>query len=367
MDKRFYLFLAMIVVAIVAVGSVSAAEDATIDIADEPADDIVIEDVEADNVDESASDVETDDITADDVDEESRTVPAINYYQYNITTSSNFANINANIANGTYTGYEFVFASGTYNNFAMVTGNNNKFTGNGATIIGSTDNLFTVAGSSNIIITGFNMQVATGKAAVYGANVFNADITNNNITGGKDGINIMQTYDDITISGNTITGFTRDGISLVDHRTFADLSSKSNSVISNNVITGISSDDTEVGMFIGGNFKGTISGNVITNVDTGVDFSGKKAITNGRLYVNFDNNNISDVYTGIYMNNHNVDFFNMTYCNILLDLDLFAIFATDNFNATGYIGVYHSNFIGNTTSNFVTAVGSHKWNNTGFP
>ena len=138
MDKRFYLFLAMIVVAIVAVGSVSAAEDATIDIADEPADDIVIEDVEADNVDESASDVETDDITADDVDEESRTVPAINYYQYNITTSSNFANINANIANGTYTGYEFVFASGTYNNFAMVTGNNNKFTGNGATLIGST-------------------------------------------------------------------------------------------------------------------------------------------------------------------------------------------------------------------------------------
>lgn len=370
--RNFKFIIAMLVLAVFAVGAVSAAEDIAIeDNTIDPADDIVVEDVAADDVDESASDVE-EDITAD-VNEESRTVPAINYYQYNITTSSNFADINANIANGTYTGYEFVFEYGTYNNFAMVTGNNNKFTGNGATIIGSTDNLFTVAGSNNIIITGFNMQVATGKAAVYGANVFHAEITNNNISGGKDGINIMQTYDDVTITGNTITGVTRDAISLVDHETdgVADFNFTTwgCSIISNNVIIGAPDYGTEYGMFIGGNFKGRITGNTITGVATGMEFAGKKAKTNGKLCAVFDNNNITDVGYGINMFHPNVVCLNITNCNIGINSSNIedAIATNDKFNYTGYIGVYNSNFSGAISPDFVTAVGNHKGNNTGFP
>ena len=373
--RNFKFIIAMLVLAVFAVGAVSAAEDIAIeDNIIEPADDIVIEDVEADGVDEIASDVE-EDITADDVDEESRTVPAISYTPYYITTSSNFADINANITNGIFDGYEFIFDNTTdYTNFAMVTGNNNKFTGNGATIIGSTDNLFTVAGSNNITITGFNMQVASGKAAIYGANVFNADITNNNISGGKDGINIMQTYDNVTISGNTITGVTRDAISLVDHRTLSDTAwdDRGNTIISNNVITGKSSYGTEYGMFIGGNFKGTISGNTITGVATGIEFAGKKNVTNGKLSADFNNNNITGVKYGMNMFHPDVTYFNLTNCNILLSYpyaissNYGAINTNENFNATDYIGVYNSNFRGKISGDFKTAAGNNTANNTGF-
>lgn len=353
--KTFSVLLIMLIVAIVAVGSVSAAEDATIDIADEPANDIVIEDVAADDVDESASDVETDDVAVD-VNEESRTVPAISYTTYNVNTSSDFDYINTNIANGNFDGYEFVFASGTYNNFAMVTGNNNKFTGNGATIIGSTDNLFTVAGSSNIIITGFNMQVATGKAAVYGANVFHAEITNNNISGGKDGINIMQTYDDVTITGNTITGVTRDAISLVDHRNLSDSewANRDYSVVSNNRING-----SEYAMFFGGNFKGTIEDNIITGSDCAMQFAGKKAATNGKLYADIIGNEISNVQMGIDMNHPGVDnlFIALNNIETLSNTTCFVINQGPNFAKLpgGQIWVYSNYLYGMINQTFINA------------
>lgn len=361
MIKNKVLILAMLIVAIVAVGSVSAADDVAVDI-DEPADDIAVDEIaiEDDSADETDEIVET---------EQTRT---ITYTPYYIDTTSDFDGINYNITNGIFDGYEFIFDNtNDYTNFSMVTGNNNKFTGNGATIIGSTDNLFTVAGSNNIVITGFNMNVATGKAAIYGANVFNAEITNNNITGGKDGINIMQTHDNITISGNTITNFTRDGISLVDHRNLSDddWTNRGNSVISNNVITGISIASTEVGMFFGGNFKGIISGNTITNVAEGIEFTGKKDKTNGRLYVEFTNNNISNIDIGLYMNNHNVTYFNISNSNIGLNSPniSYAIYAPANYQATGFIGVYNSNFNGTISNRFVTSVGNNYSNVTGFP
>ena len=364
MIKNKVLILAMLIVAIVAVGSVSATDDVAIDI-DEPADDIAIEEIaiEDDSADETDEIVET---------EQTRT---ITYTPYYIDTTSDFDGINYNITNGIFDGYEFIFDnSNDYTNFSMVTGNNNKFTGNGATIIGSTDNLFTVAGSNNIVITGFNMNVATGKAAIYGANVFNAEITNNNITGGKDGINIMQTHDNITISGNTITGVTRDAISLVDHRTLSDTewAERGCSVISNNVIIGAASYGTEYGMFFGGNFKGNITGNVITGVATGIEFAGKKAVTNGKLCVKFNNNNITGVKNGVNMYHLNVICFNVTNCNILLSYpyaissNYGAINTNGYFNATGYIGVYNSNFRGKISDDFKSAVGNNTANNTGF-
>ena len=364
MKSKYYMIIAMIVLAVFAIGAVSASENITADI-DEPTDDVDVDDVAVEEIDEQADDVAVDDVAVKEADEGGNR--AITYNPFPVYSNSNFTDINNKISNGTYTGYEFIFVNSTYTNFSMVTGNNNKFTGNGASISGPGD-LFTAYGSNNIIITGFNMYVSSGNAGIYGANVTNAEISYNNITGGKDGINIKETYDNLTITGNKITNFTRDGISLVDHRTFADLSSKGNSIISNNVITGISIASSEVGMFFGGNFKGTISGNVITKVKEGVEFTGKKAKTNGRLNATFHNNNICDIQIGIYMNNHNVDFFNITNCNIGLNSSniRFAIQATSNFVATGYIGVYNSNFNGTITQSFKDAAGNNTGNNTGF-
>ena len=140
-------------------------------------------------------------------------------------------------------------------------------------------------------------------------------------------------------------------------------------MVCGNVITGISVNETEVGMFFGGNFKGKICGNIITKVKEGVEFTGKKAKTNGRLSVDFCNNNISDIEYGLYLNNHNVTFLNITYCNIGLNSPslLFDIYATSNYLATGFIGVYNSNFNGTFSPRFVTSVGSNHNNNTNFP
>lgn len=286
MKRKISIFIATLVVAIVAMGSVSATEDVTADVT-----------------------VPTEEISVDDVVENTGESDSSNYIQYTVTTSSDLADISEKIGNGTYTGYQFNFEAGTYNNFTMNTGNNNKFVGNDANIISGGDNLFTVAGSSNIVITGFNMTNAAGKAAVYGANVVNFTISDNVINGGKDGINIFQTYEGATITGNTISGVTRDAISLVNHKTFSDSEwgAWSPSTISGNIITG-----GEYGMFFGGNFKGTIESNEISETDYGIEFAGKRAATNGRLNATISENTITDVNTGISMNHPDVILLNIT-------------------------------------------------------
>ena len=190
------------------------------------------------------------------------------------------------------------------------------------------------------------MQVATGKAAVYGANVFHAEITNNNISGGKDGINIMQTYDDVTITGNTITGVTRDAISLVDHRTLSDVAwaARDNSIVSNNIITGPS----EYGMFFGGNFKGYIEENVINGTTVGIEFAGKKASTNGKLSVEITANNITNVQTGIDMYHPYIDYLYISWNNIdtLDNTTNFTIAIDGNFSSVFYQDIYvYSNYL----------------------
>ena len=104
----------------------------------------------------------------------------------------------------------------------------------------------------------------------------------------------------------------------------------------------------------------------------GVEFAGKKAVTNGKLCVNFHNNNITGVQYGINMYHPNVICFNLTNCNIKIDafyalLGYYAIQTNVNYNATGYVGVYNSNFVGNISSIFNATVGTHRGNNTGFP
>lgn len=335
MFNKKFLFIAMLIVAIVAVGSVSAADDVAVDI-DEPADDIEIDDVAAD---------ETDEVNED----------SVTYVEeIQITTSSNISYYSEKLGNGELNNRQFNFAEGNYSDFSMFTGNNTKFVGNGATLIGSSDNLFKIANSHNVIITGFNMHVATGKAAIYGANVFNAEITNNNITGGKDGINIMQTHDNITISGNTITGVTRDAISLVDHRNLSDTewANKGYSTISNNIIIG-----SEYAMFFGGNFKGTIEDNIINGSDYGIEFAGKKAVTNGRLQVDIIANDIYNVQTGIDMYHPNVEYLYMGLNNIetLNNSSCSAIKINSNFakSTGGEIWIYDNYLYGQVNQTFI--------------
>lgn len=289
--KRITLILTMLVLAVFAIGAVSAADDIATDI-EEPTDDIAIDDiaVDDDSVDETVDIQETEQIrdTTYDVDENSDIQDVINTSE--VTTHVvNFKPIQYNLTD------------------ALKIHGNVTLYGNGATLLGiGNNNIFDIAGASNFTITGFKIITnSTSKTAFYGANVFNAEITNNNITGGKDGINIMQTHDNITITGNRITNVTRDAISLVDHRNLNDTewAERGYSTISNNIITG----NCEFGMFFGGNFKGTIEDNVINGADCAIQFAGKKAATNGRLYADIIANDISNVQMGIDVNHPGID------------------------------------------------------------
>lgn len=302
---NYKVIMAMLLLAVFAIGAVSATDDVAIDdnvISEDTDVDVAIDDVV---VDEDSDDVAVEDQSSDDSDDNTR---AITYTQFTVTTSSNFTDINNKISDGTYDGYQFNFESGTYNNFAMVTGNNNKFVGNGAILIGSTNHLFTISDSSNIIITDFVMQNGVNKSAIYGSNVENVKIMNNNISGGRDGINIFQTYESVTITGNRIINVTRDAISLVNHKNFTNSAwdAWSGSTIYNNYIYG-----GEYAMFLGGNFKGMISTNTISNSDCGMQFAGKKNATNGRLNVIISSNTITGVKTGIDMNHPCVIYLNI--------------------------------------------------------
>ncbi|MDO5815534.1 MAG: hypothetical protein Q4Q18_07835, partial [Methanobrevibacter sp.] len=306
MIKNKVLILAMLIVAIVAVGSVSAADDVAVDI-DEPADDIAVDEIaiEDDSVDETDEIVETEQTTVSyDVDENTPSIQAVINTEETNSHIVSFKPIQYNLTN------------------ALTIHGNVTLYGNGATLVGSGNNIFDIAGASNFTITGFNIITNSTKAAFYGANVEDATICYNNITGGKDGINIMQTYKNINITGNRIDGVTRDAISLVDHETDGangfDFSTWDSSIVANNIITGAASYGTEYGMFFGGNFKGNITGNVITGVATGIEFAGKKAVTNGKLCVKFNDNNITGVKNGVNMYHPNVICFNVTNCNILL-------------------------------------------------
>ncbi len=300
MRLNYKILIAMLVLAIFAVGSVSAAEVVADDVVSDSVDDVVIDDVP---LTDSAQDED------DTIDDEIQTTRG-----YDVDDSMDSDTINQFI-NTTSTGV-VNFTPGTYSNMALVLQDNVALYGNGATIYGNgVDNVFTITGKSNFTITGFNIIVnSTQKAAIYGSNVFNVAITDNTIIGGKDGINIFQTYNATTITGNTITGVIRDAISLVNHKTFSDSewSNWPSSVVSNNNITG-----GQYAMFFGGNFKGTISGNTITNSDYGMQFAGKKNETNGKLYANIYGNTMSGVQTGIDMNHPSVVYLNMYLNNIV--------------------------------------------------
>lgn len=344
--NKLFLLMAMLVLAVFAVGSVSAAENVTTDI-DVQTDDIALDDV---SVEEA---VDQEEIT----EEVTTNSPTI----YNVNHTSNFTYYmsTANSSNKVILN----FTDDTYDDFSLTLNSYVELWGNGVTLNGAaSQDIFTVTNTNNIVIKDFIINVGSNAAAIYGHHVTHSVFTNNTITGGKDGINIFQIHKNLTITDNTISGFTRDGISLVNFDTFNDTAWNDfvASNVSGNKITG-----GQYGMFFGGNFKGVISDNKINGSTVGVEFAGKRTPTNGRLYADFDNNTIVNVSTGINMLHPNVEFFNITSCNI--NASQYAIFTDEPFGTVVYIGVYDSIIAGDVSGDFEEKVGTNYGNNTGFP
>lgn len=345
MDKKIFFLLIMSIVAILAVGSVSASEDLTID--DVQVDDISVNDVSTEDVSNNLEEIET------------RT--------YDIDNTMNSSTINNKISTASSGSHVLNFAPGNYSNIALILQNNVVLNGNGAVLFGDgSNNIFTVTNCSNFTISGFVINVNSNqKAAIYGSDVKNMAIINNNIIGGKDGINIFKTYENVTITGNTITNVIRDAISLVNHKNFTESqwSSWAASVVSGNIISG-----GEYGMFFGGNFKGEINNNQISGSICGMEFAGKKAANNGRLSADLYGNTITGVTTGINMFHPKIHYLNLTAntINVIDSSSNYAIQTNGNFDQQGSIYVYYNNFTGLIKNAFIRAVGSNYGNNTGF-
>lgn len=301
-QKKYGLIIALLVLAIFAVGSVSAADDiATDSVAqtdDTVADDIVIDDDDA-TVEE--------DVESQDVNNEQQNLRS----PIEVEANSTSAQIQS-IINNANSGDTILFKSGQYDNpiYNISLKSNIILDGNFVTLTGnSNDDIFLIYNCTGITIKNFVIDINGGKHGIYGSNVTNSIFDYNEITNGRDGININKFYDNLTITNNIFYDISRDGISLVNNRVLfdADWAEVNESIISSNWI-----DGAEIGIFIGGNFKGLIDNNIIENGDCGMVFQGKQSLNNGRLSATILNNEISAVDLGINMTSPSVYFLNMT-------------------------------------------------------
>lgn len=348
-NKRFSLILLMLVLAIFAVGSVSATDDIATDI-DVSTDDVVIDEVAVD-------DTSVDDVVENDNElEETGNSPIVNV--------SNADDIQGKINNAS--SYSVInFTSPTYENFHVTLKDNLTLVGNGARLVGDgSHDLFTVTGFKNIVITGFIMDInSTSHAAVYGSGVKNIVVKNNTIENCRDGISFFKSYDNVKIEDNKFNNVSRDAISLANPQGTGNWDNLVGAIINNNTIT-----NAVYGIFIGGAFKGTISNNNLINGTYGIEFAGKPTSTQGKLNATIVNTTITGYTTGINMLHPNIIYLLLDHVNITVpdeDFDI-AINTEYPFGTYSYIGVYNSNFIGDVSDDFVNATGSNQGNNTGF-
>jgi hypothetical protein len=201
------------------------------------------------------------------------------------------------------------FAPGTYTGVYLTTTKSLNFVGNGAVLVGDgSHNVLTISSTTGTNITGFVVNVNGLKNGITGQYVYNCRIENNTIRNGGDAINIYKQYGSLTINNNTINNMSTsygDGISLVN---CLNAETSTSTTVTNNVI-----DDTDYGIFLGGYFKGTVTGNTLTNIGaTGMNITGKNAATTGNLYANITNNDITSNGIGISMENPDVVYLNLT-------------------------------------------------------
>ena len=331
----------MLVVAIVAVGSVSAAENVTTDI------DVPTEEIEID--DSVVEEFEIEDITEDaDVDDNSGNIRSSDIHVNNGMTLDQ---IQGNISNAA-DGSTIYFDSGIYNNISLTLNKSNViYSGYGATLNGNgADHVLILQDNlSNFTIQGFKINVNNnGSSAIRGSFIYNGNILNNELSNGENGINIFKSYDNITVEDNTIRNMTQDGISFANPITFSNITDLGRTHIIHNGIY-----DSGYGIFIGGNFNGEIDNNDIQRCTSGIEFLGKPDGSIGNINATISRNYIYDVYYGINMTNMTIHYLNIdtnwifghTANNLVinyLNLDFAGDYVLDVIDNSFYGSIYQS-------------------------
>lgn len=211
------------------------------------------------------------------------------------------ATAQSTISNATSNSVVSFDPNGNYSGFTVnvpSTAQNLTLNGNGATVSGDGINhIFVINNAVGFSLYNFNI-IANSQNGIRGNNTVGFTMSNCTISDGSAGVNLFGASSGFTIVGNTITNMTvgnGNGISLVHHSTLSNLSSLSPSTIANNTIS-----DVNYGMFIGGNFLGTIDNNDITDASiAGIQFAGKMASTNGKVNVTISNNFINSTGIGL--------------------------------------------------------------------
>ena len=341
--------MVMLVLAIVAVGSVSATEDVSADVIDDSVDDAVVDEIA------------TDDAQTDDADEISDDVVTPTRSSYTVNSNMNSSEINDAIdyvsSNG---GGTVTFATGTYNNMALTLKNNTALVaeenvfllGNGV------NHVIEVQNVENFTITGFSIDVnyVSGSnynvTGIHGSFATNGLIYGNTIYDGFDGININKKYDNLTIENNEIYAMTRDGVSLANPQN----NDNYNTIIGANIINN-RIRTSNFGIFIGGTFKGNISNNNIRYSHCGIQFLGKPYNNTGHLITNISGNSIVSVTTGIQLFNPDVIYLNVT-SNEIETYNYYSgytIQTNGNFSKStnGFIGFYANDLYGCIKQSFI--------------
>lgn len=322
--------MALLVLAIFAVGSVSAADDIVTD-SDVPVDDLVVDEVSTDDV------VENGDASSD-------ANKIVNTrYDENVAAGSDSSTIDAKItAVHNSGGGNLYFAEGNYSGISIhmksnvnLIGNNSRLIGTGSShVINLPNNL------TNFTISGFIIDVnnGTGKySAIYGSFITNGVIANNVMFNGANGVNINKYYDNMTVENNIIYDMNNDGISFANPIANSNIGTLGHTYISGNNI-----QYCAYGIFIGGNFKGNITSNYIGSCDCGVQILGKPNGQMGNINATIYDNTIEDVDLGIDIVNMTIYYLKIDKNDIFTmddDNDFTILYNGNNSTILGYFGI----------------------------
>jgi hypothetical protein len=232
--------------------------------------------------------------------------------------------------------------NGNYSNFSATlraNASNVALNGNGANLTGtgiSGSHVLTIDGVNKITIRDFNINCA-GQNGIRGNNTLAVTIINCTFTNGSAAINLFGASSGFNITGNTITNMkvgNGNGISVVHHGTNG-LTGVSESYITNNKISNVN-----FGMFIGGNFKGYITGNNISSASQyGIQFVGRQAATNGVVNVTMTNNYINSTGIGLSLSSPTFTFLNLTNNIIQGNSKCVEIGSSPSVNFANLIGI----------------------------
>lgn len=345
--KKISIIMALLVLAIFAVGSVSAADDIVAD-SDVTTDEVIIDDVSVDDM------VEIDDTSSDaDVDDNSGNLRTSPYYVNNSMTLTEIQTVIDDAESGS----TIYFEGGQYNQTTLTLKSNLNVIGLNAVLVGDgINNIINLPDeTSNIVISGFAMDAnftssTHNISAIRGSFITNAQITNNTIYNGYNGINLNKYCANIQVTDNSIYNMINDGVSFANPITFSTISTVGYSYISRNNIS-----NCGYGIFIGGNFNGEIANDKISNCTYGIEFAGKPKAGNGTLQATLSYVDISGCTNGINMYHPYADYLSFDHVNFT-QITGYDVYTTGTVNDAGYIEIAYSTFCQGVTANFNATV-----------